>query len=108
MFDSQSLMVACDFCELSCETNPGPVCFFRGMAGENFCQGVVAGRGQHPTEALGEAGRLSVVEPAENAVAEESSRTKQRLVDVVGAAVDRADDLEAEEIGEHPVGEVED
>ena len=47
-------MVACDFCELGCETNPGPGCFFRGMAGENLCQGVVAGRGQRPAEALGD------------------------------------------------------
>ena len=51
---------------------------------------------------------MGVVEPREDAVAEESSGTKERLVDVVGAAVDRADDLEAEKIGEHPVGEVED
>ena len=51
---------------------------------------------------------MGVVEAGEDAVAEEASGTKERLVDVVGAAVDRADDLEAEEIGEHPIGEVED
>jgi hypothetical protein len=41
-------------------------------------------------------------------VAQQSPGTKERLVNVVGAAVDRADDLEAEEISQHPVGEVED
>ena len=75
---------------------------------EDFREGIIADNVQFPAEALGEAGGLGVVEPGEDAVAEEPSGTKERLVDVVGAAVDRADDLEAEEIGEHPVGEVED
>ena len=41
-------------------------------------------------------------------MAHETAGSKEGLVDVGSRAVDRADDVEAEEIGQHPVGEVQD
>lgn len=41
-------------------------------------------------------------------MAQQPSWAKEGLVDVGGFAVDGADDLEAEEVGEHAIGEIED
>ncbi len=51
---------------------------------------------------------MRIVEPMEDAMAEQPPWTKEGLVDVGSFAVDGADDLEAEEVGEHAVGEIED
>ena len=80
--------------------------FFCIMSGKNFSEGIITGQWQFPAETLGEANGLRVVEPAENAMAKQATRAKKCRVDIGGSAVDRADDLETEEIGEHPIGEI--
>ena len=104
-FDRKELRTFSESCS---KADARAVHFFRVLSGENFRERIVAHDGQLPAEAFGEAGVLGVVEPAKDAVAEVSSGTKDRLVDVVSAAVDRADDLEAKEVGAHPIGKFED
>lgn len=51
---------------------------------------------------------MRIVEPAEHPAAKQTAGAKQRLIKVGGGAVDCADDLEAQKIGQHAVGEVKD
>lgn len=49
-----------------------------------------------------------VRQTVKDAMAQQSTWTKKGLIDVGGLAIDGADDLEAEEVGQHAVGEIED
>lgn len=51
---------------------------------------------------------MRIFEPAKDTMAEQPTWTQESLVDVSGFTVDGADDVEAEEVGEHAVGEIED
>jgi hypothetical protein len=49
---------------------------------------------------------LAVVKAAEHAMAKQSPWSQERRVDVGGRAIDRADDLQAQKVGQHPVRQV--
>ena len=78
------------------------------MSGKHFSEGIIPCRWQFPTETLGKADCLGVVESAKDAMAKQATGAQQCRIDVGGGTVDRADDLQAEEIGEHSIGEVQD
>ena len=75
---------------------------------ENLSERVILGLRQRFPERPRQGSCLCDIEAFEHPVADETAGAQKRLVDVSGGAVDRADDVEAEEIGEHPVGEVQD
>src|ERR1019366_4275466 len=79
-----------------------------GMSGKHFSEGIITGQWQCPAETLGEPDCLGEVEPAEDAMAKQATGAQQGRINFGGGAVDRADDLEAKEIGEHTIGEVQD
>ncbi len=79
-----------------------------GFFGEDFGEGTVALIGEGFAEVIGETGGVLMREAVKDAMAEHAPRAHEGGIDVGGAAVDGADDLEAEEVGEHAVGEVQD
>ena len=78
------------------------------LSGKHFGEGVITGLWQFPAETLGQAGGLGVVEPAKDAMAKQATGAQQCRINVGGGAVDRADDLQAEKIGEHSIGQIQD
>ena len=75
---------------------------------KHFSKGIVPSHRQFSAKALGKPGSLNVIEPAEDAVAQQATRAQQGRIYVSGGAVDRTDDLQTEEIGQHAVREVQD
>ena len=61
---------------------------------------------QFPAKTPGQAGGLCIVEPVENAMAKQTTGTKQRRINVGGGTVDGADDLQTEKIGKHSIGQI--
>ena len=61
---------------------------------------------QFPAKTPGQAGGLGVVEPAKDAMAKQTTGTKQRRINVGGGTIDRADDLQAKKIGEHSIRQI--
>lgn len=108
VFSYFSKFLAAQFFGLRGEADVRAVNLICVMSGKNFREGIIMGQLQFSAETLGESGCLGVIEPAEDPMAKQTTGAKECLVDVGRSAVDRADDLEAEEIGEHPVGEVQD
>jgi hypothetical protein len=63
---------------------------------------------QFPAETRGEPGRFRVIESSEDPMAKHPTGTQKRRVNLGDCAVDRADDLEPEKVGQHAVGEIQD
>ena len=92
---------------LGCEANmrTGDLRF---ISRKNFGKGIITNHGQSPAEAFCEPARFGIAEPVEDAMAKQAARAEQRLIDVRSFAVDGADDLETEEIGQEAIGEIQD
>ena len=82
--------------------------FLRAVFSKDLRKGIITNHGQSPAEPFSEAARFGVAEPVEDAMAKQAARAEQRLVDVRGFAIDRADNLKAEEIGQESIGEIQD
>jgi len=78
------------------------------MSGKHFSKRIIALQRQFSAETLGETGGLRIVEPLKDAMAKQATGAQQGRINFGGGAVDRSDDLEAKEIGEHTIGEVQD
>jgi hypothetical protein len=83
-------------------TRDDPRLFLR----ENLGERVVLSLQQGFHERRRKGTRLCDIEAFEHPMAHETAGSKEGLVDVGSLAVDRADDVESQEIEEHPVGEV--
>jgi len=91
---------------LCAEAHVRMVNFIVVIFGKDFCEGIIPSHWQFPAQTVGESHSMAIVEPFENAMAKQATGAKERLIDVSGGAVDRANNLEPEKIGEHPIGEI--
>lgn len=79
-----------------------------GWPGINFREGkIVAVPGEGFTEVIGQAAGVVPRQAAEAVAGEQAARTQQGGIEPVHRAVDGADDVQAEEIAEQPIGDVE-
>ena len=84
------------------------VYFARAIAAEDFSKGIITGWRQCPAETLSEACGLGIIEPAKDAMANQATRAQQCRINVGGGTIDRADDLQAEKIRKHSIGQIQD
>lgn len=79
---------------------------FQGVGVEDFGERVVVLQREEAAGFFGDAVGGGSVEPGEDPVRDEAAGTQEGGVDLGGFAVDRANDMQPQEVGQEPVGDI--